>query len=307
VAKGQAVLNFRFRADAQTGTSQREGVNTFAKNFANILINQVAIASKEETFKAARDRLVNRVDLAVNREIAQMSFMVAKFLTQPERASGPTGTITGSDPTLSKTASNLRWRVREYDLSKSGIHWAERQRNYMLWKHKHGHSSDWWKLHGGLAESLNKASFYTTNFGPVKVEFIRSSATGDIKNVTSTGSGRPTVNLNVGTISVSVMGKLTPEMLPSLASGDPTGNVAPSGKRNLTRLITDQSVSTKLGHGGPGGQYRPVLEPFLAYFLTRAIPNAVFRVTEKLVSDVSVRDDRNKGLGTSGKGDGFLA
>lgn len=305
--KGDAILRFRIRGSNQAPGVALESVNSFAKNFTNIILNQIAIQARDQTFQNAKNKLVNNVRAAINREIAQMSFMVGRFIVQPNGARGPSGTVSAFDANISETALANRWQnTVRFDLSKSGAHWAGRTFNYLMWKEKKGAPLDWWHLTGNLQGKLSKQSFYTENFGPVQVSFVRNNeADGDFKRVTSVGSGRVTTKLHVGSITVSVLSRITPEMLPALANNDPAGGAKPSGKQHVTDLIGDKDIRNKLSRLAHDGSYRPVLEPFLAYYLTRAIPNSIFRVTERLVSEEARFNASENGKKSGGLGAQF--
>jgi len=297
--KSDATLNFRFRSNNQSKDFGNEEIRTFSDSYARIVVNQILISASDKAFQSAKSNLTKNVRAAVGREIAQLAFMVSRFLVQPHNATGPRGTITSLEANTSNQARANRWITNRFQLEKSGVHWRKRSFNYLMWKGKKYGQEDWWTLKGSLQRSVSKSSFYTENFGPISVQFVRNTelsksgrsvdSQGNLidslkgKNITQTGRGRTSATAHVGTIIVSVMGKISASMLPALASGSPEGGATPTGSARLTSLIGDSDVRNKLTGRG---EYRPVLEPFLAYYLTRAIPNTVYRQVEKLV-DVS--------------------
>lgn len=281
--KTDATIRFRFRSDNQTSKTVTESVRSMAQDFASVLVNQVVIAASEKAFASAKSQLTNKVRSAVSKEIVQMAYMVDKFLVQPHSATGPSGTLKAFDPNISNQgrASGWEWKHGTFDLESSGVHWKPRTFNYLMWKGKKAEHEDWWTLSGRLHRALRKTSFYYQNFGPVTVQFVRNKeASSKGKQATVTGRGRLSATAHVGTIIVSTLGRISPSMLPALVTGDPKSSGDLHSGSPLSSLIRTPSVRNKLTGRGT---YRSVLEPFLAYYLTRAVPNAIYKQTEKLV------------------------
>lgn len=301
--KADAVIRFRFRSDNQSKTAVTESVRSVATDFASVLVNQVVIAASDKAFASAKTQLTNKVRSAVSKEVVQMAYMVDKFLVQPHNATGPSGTVKAFDPVASEQATKFgpNWyrTLSGYQLQSAGISWKKRTFNYLMWKGKKVGHENWWDLSGKLHGKLRKTDFYYQNFGPVSVQFVRNKdAESRGKDVTATGRGRLSAVAHVGTIIVSALGRISPDMLPALATGDPKNAFAGSGSL-LPSLISDSEIRNRLTGRN---SYRPVLEPFLAYYLTRAIPNAVYKQTERLV-DVGSGSNFLKGNGIAGDGE----
>lgn len=79
----------------------------------------------------------------------------------------------------------------------------------------------------------------------------------------------------MGRVEVSVLGRITRDML-----GNP-GTVQPSAWNTGLFGALPQDVEAKLLNREE--LYRPFLEHFLSYYLTRSIPNAVFRRIEAIM------------------------
>jgi len=285
MARGDPVLRFRFRTNNQTKVSVNESVRSMAKDFASILVNQVVISASNKAFANAKRTLTNNVRAAVSREVVQLTYMVGRFLVQPDGATGPNGEISAFDPVASEHARKLGrgfyGDLSRYSLKNSGVNWRPRTNQYLMWRAKQGVMHDnWWDYTGDLHEAVSKTNFYYENFGPISVQFVRNTEATPGRDVTLTGRGRTSATAHVGTIIVNVLGRITPEMLPALAAGKPDNGATPTGRNHIGRLVADDDIRAKL-EGNKS--YRPILEPFLAYYLTRAIPNAVFRQTERLV------------------------
>jgi len=229
-----------------------------------------------------------------------MARMVGRFLVQPERAFGPSGTITSTQTTISQQARSLygRQNILYTDLSAFGAGWGSRSNAYMKQKKKEGYTGDWWLRTGELRKQLSNEALYK-QLGPVIVTFTKTDGEvkGEAKQTASGRKGNVSSTYSVGRLDVQVMGRVTLDMLGNALHGGNSGKLIPS-------LFSDKSIANKLLHRGATG-YRPVLEPFLSYYLTRAIPNAVFNRTEKLISTDSAQLHRgnggsNKNLGLGG-------
>ena len=110
-------------------------------------------------------------------------------------------------------------------------------------------------------------------------------------NVTAAGGrGRISSEYTVGTLHVDVFGKITPAMLPGLAH--------PRWAPSQADPMPGEGVVGLFPNDGPGGirnkllgtrkgrHYRYAVEPFVSFYLMRAIPNAVWRRTESVVSRI---------------------
>jgi hypothetical protein len=120
-------------------------------------------------------------------------------------------------------------------------------------------------------EMKNDASWYSF-FGPLRIRLVREKD----KVLRRDGSG----HFAVGRIEVRAFGNLTPSMLPALSTGNPRDIEAGDGRSNgLINLV--HRKNPKIGHHLAGGRsrnvpYRPTVEPFLSFVLTRSVPTAVF-------------------------------
>lgn len=228
---------------------------------------------------------------------------------------------------MSDTARNLGWSP-SFNVSSTGIKWDARNPKYLRQKARKGKGGYWWRKNGALQDWLKNisGSTYEKAFGPVKVVFVQTGQGSRADNVTTTGApGRVSQTVAVGRIQVNAFGRITPSMLPGLADMDPTGTVK-SGKgiarlletefprnRQIYKLLTKSYSTTKvtkkrvpLSQIDPkawraktrkvtviekqqaGGNYRPAIDPFVSFYLTRAVPNAIWRRTERFVQDNAI-------------------
>ncbi len=296
-------INFRFVGNAQTGKATRNasvhhsrdarGRFTKLQEMMNTIVEDVALNTADRTYRNAKKSLEESVEKVVAKEISQMAKMIARFSVQPASAFGPKGLVTSGQRVISQQARSL-WgnkNVLWYELSQSDANWGRRTSRYLGWKRDNGYPQDWWRMTGELRKALAKESLYK-DLGPVKVTFLKTGNTLTGKKVNQTISGRKgslSATYQVGQLNVQAMGRITPEMLPALMDrlGNGVNDATPHGSSYIPSLFKDKKTRNKLLRFGQAG-YRPVVEPFLAYYLTRAIPNAVFNRTEKLISDTSV-------------------
>jgi hypothetical protein len=247
-----------------------------------------------------------------------MALLIGRFLPLPDKYTGPSGQMSMNEG-LSTTAQRFGFR-QTFMRQSTQIEWAKRSKKYLAWKRQHHLPDKWWAAHGKLQGELmsKNADFYEDTFGPIRVRLERPAAgrnaqgrftrtnpaiksavnpsrpeagaiQGRVNVTTPSNRGRVSAEVTVGTLKVDVFGKITPAMLPGLASpiwapqqADPTPgeglvglfpNDGPGGLRN------------KLLGTRQGRHYRYAIEPFVSFYLMRAIPNAVWRRTEKLIGD----------------------
>jgi len=310
MARAPYTINFRFVGNAQTGKATRQanvqksrdarGRFVKVQEMFNTIVEDVALNTADRTYSRAKASLESGLKSAISAEIAQMAKMIARYSVQPKTARGPSGVITSTQTGISDQARNL-WgnkNVIYYELNQTDAAWGTRSKRYMAWKNEKGYPSDWWKMTGELRRELGKKSLYES-LGPIKVNFLKTGRTLDSKPK-QTASGRKGMvskTYSVGQLNVEVMGRITPEMLPALMDrlGNGVNDATPHGSSKLIpSLFKDEDTRNKLLKFGADG-YRPVVEPFLAYYLTRAIPNLVFKRTEKLISDQGGRFTTSNG------------
>lgn len=314
-------INFQFTASAQSLQANNQLVKKTTDGFARLIVDEVALLNSRFLYQKARASLVAGVRQAIMSEVSKMAMSIGRFFILPERARGPQGqmSIHGG---MATTAKRLGFQ-RTYFRESSGIKWDPRGRDYLRRKKSsHGHGR-WWDYDGDLADDLNSKTgeFYSGIFGPIRVQFIPPKVTRDKKgrfqpggfgkilpgnanlpqgrgfqkqtanggvNITHHGgAGRFAQDYEVGKLEVQTFGKITPRMLPALATPDwDPKNAKPTQGDGVAGLFpNDGEGGTRNKLLGRQAAKRYALEPFVAFYLTRAIPNAVWRRTEKLVTE----------------------
>jgi hypothetical protein len=154
--------------------------------------------------------------------------------------------------------------------------WAVRTKAYMKRKVRKYGTRRWFKNTGRLQEQLGSVGTYRSAYGPMSVKFFPSALqmAGGVSSLGRSGGGQSR-NISVGRLEVAPFRRLTLADLPGI------GQQATYNPRLLSPLA--DSVERKLT-GRASSKYRPVIEPFLTYYLTRRIPNAVYRRLEDSLS-----------------------
>lgn len=238
--------------------------------------------------------------------------LFADALGDPERSYGTP---------LSRQAQELGWSTK-WNRSQSGIKWAKRDRYYLKRKRREGTSGHWFRRTGELQAFLmsRKADWYFGAFGNIRVRFTKSfSDNVSGRSVTrSSAPGRLSSTVQVGRLDVSYFGNITPTMMPGLANMTPVSNPLPH--EGVSRLLPHNEQTWKLHQPSQGyvarravdvrvpadrihralwrksyrmkkvwqnqtvrPQHRPAIDPFVSFYMTRAIPNAIWRRTERFV------------------------
>lgn len=299
-------INFQWVSGAQKLDATAREVKGATVGFARMIVDEVALATSERNYKAARNKLVTDVKNAALIEVNRMAGLIGRTVGLPDNRTGPEGPMSIK---LGKSETYQKLNFSDtYYREDSGIVWPKREASYVARKKSEGYPADWWERKGNLAKHLAKGAMYTRAWGSVRVVFhpprVKRGKGGRFQrqlgglgrvadvNVTRSGRGGFFSEYEVGRLEVSVFGRITPAMLPSLAdmaSNSIMRKSKPSGAGISALLPANQKdrIRQKLLHRR--GQQRYALEPFVSFYLTRAIPNAIWRRTESLVSSTAGR------------------
>lgn len=313
-------INFQFVASAQSLKAEAREITTMGENFARIVTNEVALAASKDSFNRARRRFVSGIRQGILAEVSRMAMLIGKFFPLPDKYSGPHGQMSltadrGGE--MSATAKIFKFQPT-FNRKDANIQWAKRNSRYLDWKERKGKGGKWWRFTGDLQKDLSSknARFYEETFGPIRVRLVRpppgrgadgrftrapnktsgialnpaDAKAGDMDgrarvNVTAPGKrGKISADVTVGTLEVDTFGKITPSMLPALNGKTMNPALAePATGVGLMKLWPDGETKDKLTKTPDGKRYRAAVEPFVSFFLTRAIPNSVWRRTESLI------------------------
>lgn len=321
-------INFRWASNAQkpsAGATQRQ-VKAVTDRFVRVLVNEVALAASDKTYQSARRELETSLTRLLEAEVTRMAKLIgSRFIVQDTYA-GPNGDLSLD---RSQTAAKTPGFKSYFSINSAGIKWAKRNRVYLRQKEAKGEGGNWWKKTGSLQRFLKSKSgkYYERAFGPVRVYFRKNrSGSWDNEKVTSSGMrGQLSKTVTVGRLDVLAFGKITPKMMPGLQTMSPESNPQPGPgvasllpvNHQVVKLLQKSSGKVEFSEKAPRGvldrffqsgrrkklkgqtrprEYRPAIDPFVSFYLTRAVPNAVWRRVEQFVEKgVKIGNSSGKG------------
>lgn len=272
-------FNLNFNASGPSRGGQTASITkeqTVLNNTMNYIINDIAFYAARKQQTEIRQNLEQKFDSIVRSELANMGRKIATMAVGiSPSAQGPLGLLEldgAKSSSLAKTTNLGSINLRAY----TGP-WVARNRDYLARKRrKYGHTK-WFQNTGELKGQIRKPSLYTSSFGPIRVKFEAaqipsgSTSVARVSQLVST-RGRPSGHISVGKVQVSVLGRITQGML-----ADPNARSYDSRYTGLFDMLPED-VGLKLGGRTA---FRSVIEPFLSFYLTRQIPNTVFRTLEE--------------------------
>lgn len=265
-------------------------------NTARAILERVTLQYAEGTYDEFRRTVQAQLADDIRVELEHMAGLFRKHIIGfSGRRSSPSGTLStrtkGEGAPSQSIASSLpAWAPRnaQYLRSKQQavghIRWFDNtgwnsstpDLRYARVSEKVGGGPD----EPGLLKSAMTRDSWETIFGPISVQFFRSRKIEPSEAVGNLTGGKKNFRLQLGTIYVRALGKIEPSMLPGYTSGHIMASS--SGNPGLMNVIAqyDHRLAYRLGTMR-NGIYRPTLEPFLGFFLTKSIPFAVARRIEK--------------------------
>lgn len=297
-------LSFRFVSYAQPRSNRAGDVSyqgrveqiraAFAR-FGGIVVEDFALRYVSGRFDEAKKTISRDIHRIVKNEVDRMANAIARGLHRPDGSTGPWGTLrisgdvqqqrnSGRGEVMSNQAAELGW-TPTWDRSDAGIKWASRDKQYMRRKRREGKAPYWFKATGELQNWLRARSSadYLRSFGQLSVRFEKLKDAKPRTNAAPSGiRGGQGTYVMVGKLSVNYFNKITPDILPGLKELEL--NSKPKGGPGAASLLPDGVDKYKLttkSHG-PNRQHRHSIDPFVSFYMTRAIPNAIWRRTERL-------------------------
>ena len=283
----ESALRIRFVFSQQAGDIfERPGRQRFSQKFAAGIVEDFAFRYAEKTYRDMASRIQDRLQRDIRRELRHMAALFQRHIIgAAPRSSYPSGYLDTLEPSYYGLGERVPIRA-------SIPAWAARSRQYLTYKQRKIGHQRWWENKGDLSQAMNPDSWMAA-FGPILVEFrrARNAAMRDSRGISQFpiqfGASQGHVKVVVGTLRVLALANITPHMLPALSSGDPTVMNTDQGNEGLMGLVRagmGDEVAMRLGRRSTmesGARYRPTLEPFLAYFLTRSVPNAIANRIER--------------------------
>lgn len=283
-------INFGFTSSAQTLSSDSRTIRAATNAFARIIVEDVAYRAAVYGSTQAHKVLSGRLRQVVEAELATMAMTIGNSVAITGRARGPQGVMSAHGQP-SQTAVNRDWyrSLYNWNRNRTKIKWGKRNPEYLAWKQRNGHTDNWWEVDGSLSRYLGEPRTYTQAFGPIRVivdpaknQDRARQRLGRNAQITSSGmTGPATAEYEVAKVRVIALGNISPQDLPSLRTENPD-DAKPASGNGLASYLKNADERTKLMTPAWGDkQQRHVLEPFLSFYLTRAIPNAVWRRIEQ--------------------------
>ena len=291
----RSAIRVRFVFNQRSGTAAQTSRQQLGKDFATSLANDLIFRAAEQEYEEIRKRIQTSFAADAKRELAHLTALYRRH-------------IIGAGKTKSRPAGMLGYALGpsdtgvgdddgEISIAESLPSWAPRSSKYMKEKKRNNWGAQWFSARGALAKNM-KADTLLAAFGPIRVTIKRNLKTSAIalgnvgtkkggsiydkeENQTGVFNAGGTGRLNVATVRVFALTNITPAMLPALRNGDPATPISDKGNPGLWQLMRDNispafaSSVSGFSSRETGRRYRPTLEPFLAFYLTRSIPNAL--------------------------------
>jgi len=259
------------------GAFETRSRQTIGKAFASAVVNDLTFRAAEGQFEEIRSRIQASFLKDARRELTHLAALYRRHIIGSARSKGrPTGMLgyalppsdtgVGDDDDAIAIASTLP-------------DWAPLSKKYLREKGRNNWSAARFSARGNLAKNM-RAETLIQAFGPIRVSVRRNLRSAPPKAATFNFDGK--AKINVATVRVFALTFITPSMLPGLRSANPfevkIGDGGNYGLRNLMRTnVGDEFANSVSGFSAreTGSRYRPTIEPFLTFYLTRSIPNAL--------------------------------
>ncbi len=241
------------------------------KNFASTIVSEVGLEYSQKEYQALRDTIRDQVSRDVHREIQHVARQYVDLIIGARNQRSSRATLRSSTQG-SPTAGGFA--TAEAQVSLPNRPWAPLSPRYAAWKAKHNYPAGHFQLSGFLGREMGKGSTWTGVFGPVSIRVLRTSNDVKPQIIPTIRQGFNQI-FSVGKIEVRALGQIDANMLPALTKG---GGIGFSGDGNaLMSLVYNKNKELEYGLAGNMARvpYRPTLEPFLGFLLSKAIPAAV--------------------------------
>lgn len=266
-------ITFRFVIGKGRVKRRRESEDT-----TRAIVEQVTISYAENNWEKARGELRQAIEQDVRAELASVA---GQFRRNVIGAPGAQRGLVGALTTVSKGGSMPRQNL-------GGLpRWAPRGARYLEEKKVFAGQTNWfdntgWEPDGGTLKSFFASDRVNTPgggevnvgsggvlediFGGINVQITRNNRGWGVNQGTMkvSNDGRK-AELQLATVRVRALGRVTENMM----------KISDAPNHELLAAIAREDKTVALHLRGGRGRYRPTLEPYLRFFLERAIPHAV--------------------------------
>lgn len=301
-------LQFNLNLDLKQGndTVDIRRVDKFLLDAENYVIENISFVVANRQQRLLQENIGSELALVVDRQLREMGRKIDQFvvgisdrapttLTRNNQYGGRSAirSMTGPPGSLSITGTRSQAfrgvNMGPYSLVSGTGPWPSRSPGYLARKRKNFGHTKWFESTGVLRKQLRDPSTYTRAYGPVRVSFKKNTITqpspGQTVTKMSSGvAGSADRRIVLGELRVSVLGRITEDML-----NEPGGKQPSPWKTGLFGSLDSQLEKKLLNREDA---YRPFLEVFLSFYLTRSVPNAIFR---RLEQKMSVGQNRQTG------------
>ncbi len=260
------VLNFTFKPRPAAAKVTGEGL-------ANYVIQDVGFRAGKKQQRNLGKNLRRDFGPIVDRELQKMARQVS---TMAIGISNPNSSPSGSLKIDGPLARAMQGQGGPMRISSVTGQWRQRNKSYLRWKAQTYRTRRWFKNTGQLQGQLKQLGTYREAYGPMAVKFIPAKVPEPSVLNIGRSRGRPANTIITGRLELTVFQRLDVSDLPGI------GQQANYSKKRLSGFADD--IEQKLTGKDPEKRYRPVLEPFLTYYINRKIPNAVFRKVEQVLA-----------------------
>jgi hypothetical protein len=275
-----STLRIRFTFNQQKGTRfvGQGGTKKF-ENFSRVLVQQLAFEYSDEYYDLLKTHIESQVKVDIQRELDNMArLFMLHVVGIAGRNRGPTGTL----KTVSPKAGLMAGIPTQASLKSLAGDWPRRSPDYINWRLRHGGTDEWFHRQGHVLSALGSSKTWSAAFGGIAVSLSRHTK-NSIRNLNLIQHNLPVgkkERTGIATLRVVAMNHITPGMLPALG-GAGLGDYGSSPRKSGLLKMLGDPIAWRLGGNPITVPFRPTIQPFLGFFLTRAMPNAVARRIEQ--------------------------
>lgn len=274
-------IRFKFNQQAGGKATFGPGGTRGFENFSRVLVQDVTFSVGNNMFDLIKRTIEERMRGDIQRELSHTAAMfMSNVVGIAGRNRGPSGTLSTVAPE-SEAMRGFPQLNGVFTRSLTG-EWPRREPSYMASRRWAGDA--WFQRTGTVLGALRSAKTWTGAFGGISVSVSRHTDlerkdAGSAKLI-QTGYGGGDERLAICTIRVQAMNRITPSMLPALGGGG-LGEYGSNPRSSGLLSLLGERAAWRLGGNPNNVPFRPTIQPFLGYFLTRQLPNAVFKRIEQ--------------------------
>lgn len=262
----------------QTPTVRASRLQGPQRNFAVAVVTNALLTYTSQNYPKIKAEISDILARVVRAEIDYAARAYAKYVPAVPAEPDVPGQLRG---TLVSGSAQM-------DLEEATPEWAPLNARWIRQKNRGRRSNrqkGFFNFTRDMVDYMSSSNNWIEMFGPIQINITRGSVdplTPEFGSTAEVFSRK--VKMSVARIAVKALGNITPGMLPALKDGRTTRDYRDGRATGLLNLVggVNTQIANKIGNYGAVGDrpYRPSLEPFLTFLLTRSIPTAVFEHVE---------------------------